>query len=133
MVEFGSSEHIESLSHEQLKDLCRYVFQSRSMLEEVIRQKNSELAELREKVQNQGRQLMEMQAALERRNNGELKRRWQKQVDGLQAENAKMRELLHALQATDGWPDDDKLISYGIDPESIHDCATYGFGENANK
>lgn len=82
MAEFGSEEHVRSLSREQLERLFRYVFNSRSGLETVIKQQDKEIAELRRKVANQSHQLKEVQAALERRNQGELKAKWQRAMDG---------------------------------------------------
>ena len=53
---------------------------------------------LREKVKHQSAQLSEVQGALERRNNGELKRHWQKELDRLKAERDSMAAALDAAQ-----------------------------------
>ncbi len=68
MAEFGSEEHVRSLSREQLERLFRYVFNSRKGLETIITQQQREVTELRRKVANQAAQLKAVQAALERRN-----------------------------------------------------------------
>lgn len=81
MTEFGSEEHVRSLSREQLEDLFRYVFNSRNDLNTIITQQDKEIAELRRKVANQSHQLKEVQTALERRNQGEMKARWQRTLD----------------------------------------------------
>lgn len=50
-------------------------------------------AKLHEKVLNQRKQLADVQEAIERRNNGVLKRRWQKKMDALKNENEEMRDF----------------------------------------
>lgn len=81
MAEFGSVEHVKSLSRRKLENLFRYVFESRSDLETIIKQQDAEITELRRKVANQSHQLKEVQMALERRNQGELKARWQRTLN----------------------------------------------------
>lgn len=54
-------------------------------------------AKLREKVLNQRKQLAEVQEAMERRNNGVLKRRWQKKLDALKKENEELCDFNHRL------------------------------------
>lgn len=68
MAEFGSDEHIRSLSREQLEDLFRYVFNSRNDLNTIITMQSREINELRRKVARQAKQLKAVQTALERRN-----------------------------------------------------------------
>lgn len=68
MAEFGSEEHVRSLSREQLEELFRSVFDSRKGLETIITQQDKEITELRRKVARQAKQLKEVQMALERRN-----------------------------------------------------------------
>ena len=46
---------------------------------------------------NQRKQLTEVQEAIHRRNEGELKARWQKELDRLERENAELRERLAVL------------------------------------
>ena len=118
MAEFGSVEHVKSLSRRKLENLFRYVFESRNGLETIIKQQDKEITELRRRVANQSRQLKEVQTALERRNS-ELKPRWQRKVKGLEMERDKYRVLIYDLRAHDGWPDDDKLSDYGIDPSEV--------------
>lgn len=81
MAEFGSVEHVKSLSRRKLENLFRYVFESRSDLETIIKQQDKEITELRRRVANQSRQLKAVQVALEKRNQGELKARWQRKLD----------------------------------------------------
>lgn len=76
MAEFGSDEHVQSLSRRKLENLFRYVFNSRNDLNTIIRQQSQEIFDLRRKVANQAKQLKEVQTALERRNQGGLKARW---------------------------------------------------------
>ena len=114
MAEFGSEEHVRSLSRDELEDLFRYVFDSRAGLQEILIQQSREIAELRRKVADQAAQLKAVQTALERRNQGELKARWQRKLD-------RYRDLVHDLQNADGWPDDEKLRDYGINPNEVHD------------
>lgn len=116
---FGSAEHIESVSHEKLKELALYFVRSRDDLQTIIMQQDAEITELHRKIANQRIQLRDMQMALERRNQGDLKARWQRELDALKAELDRCYELLHDLQNADGWPDDDKLIRYGIDPSKL--------------
>ena len=119
MPEFGSVEHVKSLSREELEDLFRHVFDSRNDLNTIITMQSREIAELRRKVADQSHQLKEVQTALERRNHGELKARWQRAMDVLGARLDNYRDLVHDLQNMDGWPDDDKLMDYGIDPKEV--------------
>ena len=58
----------------------------------------AERDKLREKVARQRRQLGELQDAIHARNNGELKRQWQRQVDDLTAERDQLQEQ-HGRQA----------------------------------
>lgn len=55
-------------------------------------------AKLHEKVLNQRKQLAEVQEAIERRNNGVLKRRWQKKMDALKKENEKLCDFIHRVR-----------------------------------
>ena len=50
-----------------------------------------------EKNRNQRKQLTEVQEALHRRNEGELKTRWQKEIDRLERENEELRRQLESL------------------------------------
>lgn len=68
MAEFGSEEHVRSLSREQLEDLFRYVFNSRNDLNTIITQQDAEITELRRRVARQAKQLKAVQVALEKRN-----------------------------------------------------------------
>ena len=117
MAEFGSVEHVKSLSRRKLENLFRYVFDSRNDLNTIITQQDAEITELRRKVARQAHQLKEVQMALERRNQGELKARWQRKLD-------RYRVLVYDLQVADGWPDDEKIRDYGIDPNEIHEVAS---------
>lgn len=117
MAEFGSVEHVKSLSRRKLENLFRYVFKSRDELQTIITQQSREITELRRKVANQAAQLKAVQAALEKRNQGELKARWQRKLD-------RYRALVYDLQVADGWPDDEKIRDYGIDPNEIHEVAS---------
>lgn len=81
MAEFGSEEHVKSLSRDELERLFRYVFVSRNELETIITQQSREITELRKKVANQAAQLKAVQMALEKRNQDELKARWQRTLD----------------------------------------------------
>lgn len=101
MAEFGSAEHVRSLSREQLEGLFRYVFDSRNDLNAIITMQSRELAELRRKVANQSRQLKAVQTALEKRNQGEAKVRWQRAMDALKAENERLSEEVHYLKKGD--------------------------------
>lgn len=117
MAEFGSVEHVRSLSRRELENLFRYVFNSRNDLETIITQQSREITELRKKVANQAARLKAVQMALEKRNQGELKARWQRKLD-------RYRVLVYDLQTTDGWPDDEKIRDYDIDPNEIHEVAS---------
>jgi len=117
MAEFGSDEHIRSLSRRKLENLFRYVFDSRNDLNTIITQQDAEITELRRRVANQSKQLKAVQTALERRNQGEMKARWQRTLD-------RYRVLVYDLQVADGWPDDEKIRDYGIDPNEIHEVAS---------
>lgn len=101
MGEFGSSEHIRSLSRRELENLFRSVFNSRNDLNTIVTQQSREITELRRKVANQARQLKEVQRALERRNQGEFKARWQRAMDSLKAENERLSEEIHYLKKGD--------------------------------
>lgn len=85
MAEFGSDEHIRSLSREKLEDLFCYVFYSRNDLNEIITMQSKKINELHKKVANQSKQLKGVQTALERRNC---------ELDKLKAENTELREKL---------------------------------------
>lgn len=85
MAEFGSDEHIKSLSREKLEDLFLYVFDSRNDLNVIITMQSKKIYELYKKVANQSKQLKGVQTALERRNC---------ELDKLKAENTKLREEL---------------------------------------
>lgn len=99
MAEFGSEEHVKSLSRRKLENLFRYIFNSRNDLNTIIRQQSQEIFDLRRKVANQAKQLKEVQTALERRNQGEMKARWQRTLDAAKAENERLRERLRELGA----------------------------------
>ena len=99
---FGSEEHVKSLSREGLEELFRYVFNSRADLHTLLRHQDKEITELRMKVAHQSHQLKEVQTALERRNQGELKPRWQRTMRKLSARCDHYREL---------------LVKHGIDPD----------------
>lgn len=98
---FGSEEHVKSLSRGELEELFRYVFNSRADLDRMMRQQDGEITRLRMRVARQAHQLKEVQMALERRNQGELKPRWQRAMDALQARCDRYRRL---------------LLEHGIDP-----------------
>lgn len=83
------SEYSPILFH--IKELCDNIDAIHASLE----QKN---AKLHEKVLNQRKQLAEVQEAIERRNNGVLKRRWQKKMDALKKENEKLRDFTHRVR-----------------------------------
>lgn len=74
-----------------LTDLCDNIDAIHKSLEE-------QNAKLREKVLNQRKQLAEVQEAIERRNNGVLKRRWQKKMDALKNENEEMRDFNYRVR-----------------------------------
>lgn len=99
MGEFGSSEHIRSLSRRKLENLFRYVFNSRNDLNTIITQQDAEITELRRRVARQSRQLRDVQTALERRNQGEMKARWQRTLDALKSENKRLRNFAQRLYA----------------------------------
>lgn len=115
MAEFGSVEHVRSLSREQLEGLFRSVFDSRNDLNTIIKQQSQEIAELRRKVANQAAQLKEVQTALERRNQGALKARWQRTLDALKAENERLSEEVHYLKKGD-------ILHVLTDQEYIDQC-----------
>ena len=83
-----------------LTDLCDNIDAIHKALEE-------QNAKLHEKVLNQRKQLAEVQEAIERRNNGVLKRRWQKKLDALKNENEEMRDFNYrvrgAIQRHEGY------------------------------
>lgn len=111
MAEFGSDEHVKSLSRRKLENLFRYVFNSRNDLNTIIKQQSQEIFDLRRKVANQAKQLKEVQAALERRNQGEMKARWQRTLDAAKAENERLRSFAQRLYAyaMDEYPDGTEL------------------------
>ena len=74
-----------------LADLCDNIDALHKALEE-------QNAKLHEKVLNQRKQLAEVQEAIERRNNGVLKRRWQKKMDALKNENEEMRDFNYRVR-----------------------------------
>lgn len=92
MAEFGSEEHVRSLTREQLEGLFRHVFDSRDGLAEIVSQQSREVTELHEKVARQAKQLKEVQTTLERRN---------RELDALRAENAKLCEEARYLKKGD--------------------------------
>lgn len=92
---FGDDKHIKQLSRRELENLFRYMRNSRDNLNGIVRQQSRENIELRRKIGRQAKQLKEMQAALEQRNQGELKPRWRRALDRLEAENERLRKLLH--------------------------------------
>lgn len=61
---FASDEHIESLSHENLKDLARYLARSRDELNVILQMLDRENHELQRKIDNQRKQLAGMQGAI---------------------------------------------------------------------
>ena len=99
---FGSEEHVKSLSREDLEELFRYVFNSRETLNRLLQYQDNEITRLHMRVARQAHQLKEVQMALERRNQSELKPRWQRAMDKLQAKCDRYREVLDM---------------YGIDPD----------------
>ena len=60
-------------------------------LNDTVLAMNEEIGRLRDKVINQRHQLSEVQDALERRNNGELKSRWHKELDKVRYERDQAR------------------------------------------
>lgn len=78
------SEYSPILFH--IKELCDNI----DALHKALEEQNTKL---HEKVLNQRKQLAEVQEAIERRNNGVLKRRWQKKMDALKKENEKLRDF----------------------------------------
>lgn len=130
MAEFGSEKHVKSLSRRELENLFRYVFNSRNDLNTIITQQSGEITELRRKVANQSRQLKEVQAALERRNQGEMKTRWQRTLDAAKAENAKLRSFAQRLYAyaMDEYPDGtelnfaDEARELGVDDKKMNEA-----------
>ena len=68
---FGSDEHIESLSHEKLKDLARYLVRTRNELNTIVQMQDREMRELQRKIENQSRQLRQMQEAIIRLKGGD--------------------------------------------------------------
>lgn len=83
------SEYSPILFH--IKELCDNIDALHKALEE-------QNAKLHEKVLNQRKQLAEVQEAIERRNNGVLKRRWQKKMDALKKENERLRDFNHRVR-----------------------------------
>lgn len=47
-------------------------------------------------------------------------------ADAIERELVSCYELLHSLQRGDGWPDCDKLESYGIDPAEVRRVGSAG-------
>lgn len=80
-----------TLDIEVFKALCDNIDVIHKELEE-------QNAKLHEKVLNQRKQLTEVQEALERRNNGVLKRRWQKKMDALKNENEEMHDFNYRVR-----------------------------------
>lgn len=76
---------------DRFDDLCDNIDAVHAQLER-------ENESLRKKVKDQSAQLSEVQGTLERRNNGELKRHWQKELDRLKAERDSMAAALDAAQ-----------------------------------
>lgn len=99
------------MSREQLEDLFRYVFNSRNDLQKIIRWQSEDITKLRRKVANQAKQLKEVQTALERRNKGKVKARWQRKLDAAKAENERLRSFARRLYdyAMDEYPDGTEL------------------------
>ena len=80
-----------------------------------------------EKNRNQRRQLTEVQEALHRRNEGELKRRWMREKQDLELQIAKMRlESVELPKDADGevWRTGDELLDDGMV------CEVVGIGPN---
>ncbi len=113
--EFGSDEHVRSLSREELESLFRYVFNSRNDLNTIITMQSKEIYELYEKVANQSKQLKAVQVALEKRNQGEVKARWQRAMDALKAETERLSEEVRYLKKGD-------VLHVLTDQEYIDQC-----------
>ena len=87
----GIVEEYMTIAKSELDDLCDAIDSVHAELER-------ENSRLRKKVKHQGAQLTEVQDALERRNEGELKPRWQKELNRLKAERDSMAAALDAAQ-----------------------------------
>ena len=68
---FGSDEHIESLSPDELRDLARYLVRTRDELNTIVQMQDREKRELQRKIENQSRQLRQMQEAIIRLKGGD--------------------------------------------------------------
>ena len=66
-----------------------------------------------EKNRNQRRQLAEVQEALHRRNEGDLKVRWQKELDRLERENEDLRRQLESLMFDSRPMTDENMAEHG--------------------
>ena len=74
---------------------------------------------LREKVRHQSAQLSEVQGALERRNNGELQRHWQKELDRLKAERDSMAAALDAAQGEHAYAPESHYMMLPKDADGV--------------
>ena len=123
-ITWGLREYIErhpTMMHAVgLTDLCDNI----DAIHKSLKEQN---AKLREKVLNQRKQLAEVQEAIERRNNGVLKRRWQKKMDALKNENEEMRnfncrvrEAIRRHEDLTLWGRDYTELPLDADGEYIH-------------
>lgn len=94
------------------RDLCDDIDSVHAQLER-------ENKSLREKVRHQSAQLSEVQGALERRNNGELKRHWQKELDRLKAERDSMAAALDAAQGEHAYAPESHYMMLPKDADGV--------------
>lgn len=95
-------------------------------LDDVEKEHDAEVERLREKVRNQRKQLEDVQDALHRRNEGELKREWQREIDALYHEL-----LVTKLESIPIPKDDDGRLIQHNDRMEWRDGKTFtviGFG-----
>lgn len=74
---------------------------------------------LRKKVKDQSAQLSEVQNALERRNEGELKPRWQKELNRLKAERDSMAAALDAAQGEHDFAPESHYVMLPKDADGV--------------
>lgn len=74
---------------------------------------------LRKKVKHQGAQLTEVQDALERRNEGELKPRWQKELNRLKAEHANMAAALDCAEGEHDYAPESHYVMLPKDADGV--------------
>lgn len=74
---------------------------------------------LRKKVKHQSVQLTEVQGALERRNEGVLKQRWQKELDRLKAERDSMAAALDAAQGEHAYAPESHYMMLPKDADGV--------------